>query len=194
MTSAFEADQKWGKRGPWDSVYKIAAVVRLGLTPQNIIFILEMVHHLIDVHGLVPSELTKATLSGTGGDRKSGTRIGLIQLILFKKELCAFLTTKADICAKLDVDSLDAVRKAMSDVAAYKRTCMGTDVTWRGALTVSVQKLATLIEAPKHTPARMAYSSVAASTRVSNKSCIDEFACFRPLSSTSSTTAYSSCF
>ena len=149
-----QAEETFGKKTPWDSAYKLEHVARKAgrrpdlATSARTLWLLSCINDLCNNKLVSPGELSVTALTGKGRGGK-----GLLDLLLFKKDLLEFFLNEKLEGLGLRAGAKSAVRNAMSSVAAYraafghKEALTPPDLTWFGALPPVAQHLVRLIEA-----------------------------------------------
>lgn len=138
-----QTDEKFGKKGPWDSVFKIAAVARIALgisktnAMQRIIWMLEAVLELV-ANGGLKGDMSLDFMRGTKGGK------GMLHLLLYKKDLLEELLKFATKTVQ-DAAGIGTLRKHLYDFPAWKASSASR--AWVGTLHPALGLVATLIEA-----------------------------------------------
>ena len=148
-----KAEETFGKRTPWDSVYKLEHLARKAGRQQSVgtaarsLWLIDLVNDLCYNRMVAAGELSVANLTGKGRGGK-----GLLDLLLFKRDVLEHLLQEKMEVLGLPASAKSAIREHMSSVAAYRaafghRDAAPADLTWFGALPQAAQHLIRLIEA-----------------------------------------------
>lgn len=143
----------FGKKTPWDSVYKLEHLARKAgrqqssLTAARTLWLIDLVNDLCYNRMVATGELSVANLTGKGRGGK-----GLLDLLLLKRDILEHLLHEKIEVLGLPASAKLAIRNSMSSVAAYRRAfghrdAVQVDLTWFGALPQAGQHLIRLIEA-----------------------------------------------
>lgn len=164
--SSCQADEAFGRRTPWDSIYKLEAVVNKsgkdGQKAEKMEWILAMINDAVVNKVVGPGELSISALTGKG--RGNGNK-GFIDVILFLRELRVRLLGEVLETSTLPLHAKETLREKLGTAASYRRAvgapfilkgviqnesadaAQKTDISWLSTLGSGGRELFTFIEA-----------------------------------------------
>ncbi len=145
-TMLLQAEDRWGKQTPWDSVYKLEAVIKKCGRPgpiatRNIRWTLAAIEDLILDHQCVPGQLSVRALSGKG---HSGGK-GYVDVLLFKQDLATHATGPLLHELPISPDIAKLIPPLVNSHAKYREAFGFQGVShprqWLGSFHPTVQEL-----------------------------------------------------
>ncbi len=140
-------EEKFQKKTPFDSVYKLEAFIQKGRTAPRIAWCFGYCNDILHEDGVTPGELS---IPGLTGKAKGGK--GLLDLALAKYDLGQHILNvwlKANSFAQ---DTINTIANIGLNHAQYRKLCghsndYSVDITWRSTLTPSGKLALSLFEA-----------------------------------------------
>ena len=131
------------EKGPFDSIYKLEAIVKKGGTPSNIRWLIGGVIDAVKYQGTPLSDIACRQLTGRG--MPGGC--GLLDLVLGRRELAEALMAKAkeSMMMKLDAGFVKQIDEFLTCHTIY-RTLVSDNPTWIGSQPHASQSLLALME------------------------------------------------
>ena len=143
LKAVVDVEEKAVGKTPFDSVYKLEAIAQKAKVPDKIAWCIEYLSWLVARELCTPGELSVANLNGKG----RGGR-GLLDLVLFKKDILEYWLNVFPTIVGISTDDVNKVAHALRSIKNYNSGFVASsDLSWLGSLPVVIQDFARLCEA-----------------------------------------------